>query len=251
MSKIRVEHEGRVRRITLARPEKRNALDRETVALLREAFQAPPAEAERVLVLAAEGAVFSAGLDFDEGPDFLAEPTAFEALLAEVEACSLPVVAVVQGAAIAGGAVLALSADFVVAASEALFAMSAAQIGTAPPWSLTQKLVEIAGPVATRELLLLGQPIPAAELHRLGVISRLASPAELGSTAETLIDRLAANAPLSLSAIKQQINRRSGFRDAIEHADLDARAKAVTRSSDAQEGVAARREKRPPKFEGR
>ncbi len=251
MSKIQVTSRGPVRRVVLARPEKRNALDAEAVALLRDAFRGPPAEAERVVVLAAEGAVFSAGLDFDEGPKFLAEPVAFEALLAEVEAYPLPVVAVVQGAAIAGGAVLALSADFVVAAAEAPFAMSAAQIGTAPPWSLTQKLVEIAGPVATRELLLLGEPIAAAELHRLGIVSRAAAPDDLEAMAETLIDRLAANAPLSLAAIKRQIARRRGFRDALEHGDLDAEAKTVTRSRDAEEGVTARREKRLPRFRGR
>ncbi|MDP6705981.1 MAG: enoyl-CoA hydratase/isomerase family protein [Alphaproteobacteria bacterium] len=251
MSKVEITGSGAVRRLLLNRPEKRNALDREAIAVLTEALSEAPAEAERVTVLAARGAVFSAGLDFDEGPAFLADPAEFEALLAAVEAYPLPVVAIVQGAAIAGGAVLALSADFVVASDAAVFAMSATKIGTVPPWSLTQKLVEIAGPVATRELLLLGAPIPAAELYRFGAIARLAASAELEATAAVLIETLAANAPLSLRTIKRQIARRSGFREAIDHADLDAEARAVMASADALEGVAARREKRQPKFEGR
>jgi enoyl-CoA hydratase/carnithine racemase len=79
----------------------------------------------------------------------------------------------------------------------------------------------------------------------------LAAPADLEETATALVETLAAAAPLSLRTIKRQIARRAGFREVIEHADLDAEARDVMASADALEGVAARREKRPASFKGR
>ena len=80
--------------------------------------------------------------------------------------------AVVQGAAIAGGNELALHCDLVVASTEARFGMSLAQVGLAPSWFLTKKLLDVGGPVATREILLLGDPVPAPRMADLGLIAR-------------------------------------------------------------------------------
>ncbi|MBM3539413.1 MAG: enoyl-CoA hydratase [Alphaproteobacteria bacterium] len=250
MSKIRVAREGAVRTVTLTRAEKRNALDHEMLAGLKAAF-AEPAAAERVVVLRAEGTVFCAGLDLTERRGTLSEPSGIEEMLHAIESFPLPVVAVVQGDAIAGGNELALHCDFVVAAATARFGMSLAQIGLAPTWFLAKKLLEVAGPVATREILLLGDPLPAARLHELGIIGRCVPPAELQTAARAVIDRLAANAPLSLKAMKALINREMAFRDAIPHADIDRQIVAARDSVDAREGIAARLERRKPSFVGR
>ena len=171
-------------------------------------------------------------------------------MLAAVEAFPLPVVAVVQGDAIAGGNELALHCDFVVASTSARFGMSLAQIGMSTSWFLTKKIMEVAGPVATRRILLLGDPLSSVEMHRLGIISHLASAAELDATAQTVIDRLAANAPLSLKTMKALIVREMAFRDAIPHGDIDAQVEIVRTSADAAEGIAARLAKRAPQFKG-
>ena len=134
----------------------------------------------------------------------------------------MPVVAIVQGDAIAGGNELALHCDFVVASEEARFGMSLAQIGLAPTWFLAKKLLEAAGPVTTREILLLGDPLPATRMYELGVIARVAPADELEASAAQIIDRLAKNAPLSLRAMKALIVREMAFRDGIDHADVDA-----------------------------
>lgn len=241
-----------VRTLTLNRPEKRNALNQDLLRALHAALGEPPAPAERVLVIRANGPVFCAGLDLRErlegasgGPQ-----VAIEEMLERIEHYPLPVVAVVQGDAIAGGNELALHCDFVVASTAARFGMSLAQIGLAPSWFLAKKIVEVAGPVASREILLLGDPLPAERMHALGIIARVADPSELEVAASAVIERLAANAPLSLRAMKALLVREMAFRDGIAHDDVDAIIERARTSADAREGMAARLEKRAPQFRG-
>jgi enoyl-CoA hydratase/carnithine racemase len=251
MAKVECKVEGAVRHVLLNRADKRNALDGEMVEQLRVAFSTPPAADERVAVVRAAGPVFCAGLDLRERAREPEGAPAIERVLGTIERFPLPVVAVVQGDAIAGGNELALHCDFVVASTAARFGMSLAQIGMSTSWFLTRKIMEVAGPVAARRILLLGEPIAAAEMHRLGMISHLAESATLDEVARTVVDRLAANAPLSLRTMKALIVRQMAFRDAIAHADIDAMVEIVRTSADAQEGIAARLAKREPKFVGR
>jgi enoyl-CoA hydratase/carnithine racemase len=252
MSTVLTSVDGAVRTITLNRPEKRNAMNAELLTGLEAAFRVEPSAEERVVVLRANGRVFCAGLDLRErvAAGGTRGESPIEAVLHLVENYPLPVVAVVQGDAIAGGNELALHCDFVVASTAARFGMSLAQIGLAPTWFLAKKLLEVAGPVASREILLLGDPVPAARMHALGVISRLATPETLEAEAALIIDRLAANAPLSLRAMKSLLVREMAFRDGIAHADVDRLVDAARTSSDAREGMAARLEKRQPDFTG-
>jgi len=129
--------------------------------------------------------------------------------------------------------------------------MSLAKIGLAPSWFLAKKLLEVAGPVGAREMLLLGDLLPARRMAELGLIHRAAPPADLETTAQAVIQRLAANAPLSLRAMKALLVRAMGFRDGIEHADIDALVATASASADAREGIAAMLERRAPSFEGR
>lgn len=251
MAKIEVRIDGAVREVLLNRPDKRNALDSEMVGQLSEAFSGTPGEGERLAVIRAAGPVFCAGLDLREQARSPEGAPAIERMLAAVEAWPLPVVAVVQGDAIAGGNELALHCDFVVASNTAHFGMSLAQIGMSTSWFLTKKLMEVAGPVGTRRILLLGEPLAAGEMHRLGVISHLAEPGSLEAVAKRVVDRLAANAPLSLRTMKALIVREMAFRDDIGHDDIDAMVEGVRTSHDAEEGIAARLAKRAPRFKGK
>ena len=117
-------------------------------------------------------------------------------------------------------------------------------------WFLTKKLMEVAGPVGTREILLLGEPMPARWMADHGVICRAVPENQLNAEAQKIIDRLATNAPLSLRAMKALIVRELAFRDGIAHADIDTMVGATRGSNDAKEGIAARLEKRPPVFTG-
>jgi enoyl-CoA hydratase/carnithine racemase len=251
MEKVKVSTAGAVRTVTLARGEKRNALDAEMLDQLREAFVATPPATERLTVIRAEGPVFCAGLDLRERDGGRVGSAGIETMLHAIELYPLPVVAVVQGDAIAGGNELALHCDFVVASETARFGMSLAKIGLAPSWFLAKKLLEVAGPVGAREMLLLGDLLPARRMAELGLIFKAVPADALGAAADAVISRMAANAPLSLRAMKALLVRAMTFRDGIAHADIDALVGEAGRSADAREGIAAMLERRAPRFEGR
>jgi len=250
MDKVLVAVDGPIRTVTLNRPDKRNALDDEMLAGLIAAFPAEPGADERVAVLRANGPAFCSGMDLGQRRESLGQPTSIEDTLRAVEGFPLPVVAMVHGHAIAGGNELALHCDFVVASTEANFGMSLAQIGLAPTWFLAKKLIEVAGPVAAREILLLGDPLPAARMHELGIIARVAPPDALETEAGRIIDRLAANAPLSMRIMKRTLVRQMAFWHDQPHADINAEVAEVSGSADAREGITARLERRPAAFRG-
>jgi enoyl-CoA hydratase/carnithine racemase len=253
MQRLIIEKSGPVTTIWMNRPEKKNALDSVMLNELREVLSAPVAPEDRVLVIRGKGTVFCSGLDMSERRETIGSGSAsgIETMLRAIELTPLPVVAVVHGDAIAGGNELALHCDLVVASSTARFGMSLAQVGLAPNWFLAKKLMEVLGPVTTREMLLLGDPLPATKLHALGLIARCVAPDALEAEAAKVIDRLANNAPLSLKAMKALTVRQLQLRDNIPHDDVDALVQAAMKSQDAQEGMKARLEKRKAAFKGR
>ena len=251
MTLVRVTAARPVREVTLARGDKRNALNAEMLKGLTTAFRAEPPPEERVTVIQAEGPVFCAGLDLRERGGGTIGSIAIEAMLHAIELYPLPVVAVVQGDAIAGGNELALHCDLVGASQKARFGMSLAQVGLAPNWFLAKKLMEVLGPVTTREMLLLGDPLPSTKLHALGLIARCVPHDQLEAEADKVVGRLANNAPLSLKAMKALTVRQLELRDHIKHDDVDALVVAAMQSTDAQEGMKARLEKRTAKFTGK
>jgi enoyl-CoA hydratase/carnithine racemase len=249
--RIEVGAGGAVRTITLDRAEKRNALTREMFDVLIDAFTVEPPAQERVTVIAAEGPVFCAGVDLGQraGNETSEGRSPLELLCAAVAAYPLPVVAVVQGHAIGGGAMLALHCDLIVAVEEARFGNAAVQAGLTPAWGVSRHILEIAGEALGRELLLLGDPIEATQLARAGVITAAVPEAALRGATRRIVARLAANAPLSLRAVKATLAARP-FAER-DHAEVTALVERVQRSEDAVEGGLARKERRAPLFTGR
>lgn len=249
---VETQADGAVRVVTLNRPEKRNALNAEMLAEIQALFTTEPSADERVTVIRAIGKSFCAGVDLKERDTngMAGSASAIEEMLHSVAMYPLPVIAVVQGDAIAGGNELALHCDLVVASDAARFGMSLAQIGLAPTWFLANKIMEVGGPVFAREMLLIGDPVSSTRMADLGMILRAVPAAELPSDAQVLIDRLAANAPLSLRAMKAVLTRQMQFRDGIEHADVDAMVEAARQSQDAKRGIAARLAGGTASFEG-
>jgi enoyl-CoA hydratase/carnithine racemase len=248
--RIGAEAGGAVRTLVLNRPEKRNALTRGMFATLTEAFSSADG-GERLTVISAEGPAFCAGVDLGERAGNDARPGAspLELLCAAVRDYPLPVVAVVQGHAIGGGFMLAMHCDFVIAARDARMGNAAVQMGLVPPWSGSRRILETVGAPLARRLLLLGELIEAVELAAAHVIVAAVAAEELSGASGELVARLAANAPLSLCAIKATLNAAS-FTERPDPSveGMIARAQG---SEDSREGVAARRERRAPQFAGR
>jgi enoyl-CoA hydratase/carnithine racemase len=248
---IRCEWDGAVRTITLNRPDKRNALSREMFDVLIDAFETEPALTDRVTVLRAEGTVFCAGVDLGQRADnpSAAGQSPLERLCDAIRRYPLPVVAVVQGHAIGGGMMLALHCDFVVAAEEARLGNTAVQLGLVPAWEPARRVVEAIGVTLARELLLLGDPVPAGRLAAAHAIADVVPTDGLNAAADAVVSRLVANAPLSLRAVKATLN--AGAYVEAEHPVADDAIARAQGSEDAVEGVAARKEKRTPQFAGR
>ena len=160
------------------------------------------------------------------------------------------IIAAVNGFALGGGCELAMHCEFIVASEDAHFGMSLAQVGLAPTWFLAKKLMEVAGPVGTREILLLGDPVSAQWMYERGLIARVATKDQLEAEVRKIVDRLSGNAPLSLKAMKAMIVRQLAFRDGTVHDDVDDLVQAARKSNDSKEGMAARLEKRKPNFSG-
>lgn len=251
---LRIEAEGPVARITLARPEKRNAL---SLALMREAVEALgnlPAEAQAV-VLAGEGPAFSAGHDLGEmiGRDAAFYEELFDVcteLMEAVHRVPQPVIARIHGPAFAAGCQLVASCDLAVCVDTATFATPGVKIGlfcSTPMVPLSRAV----GRKRAMQMLLTGEPIDAATALDWGLVNQVVPAGELDAAIDALLARILRSSPLVTGIGKQ------GFYEQVERDEHDAyaRMRAVmvenAQLADAQEGISAFVEKRAPTWTGR
>jgi len=209
-------------RLTLNRPAKLNAISSELRDALADAI-AEAAEDDRVRVIAIAGAgrAFCAGYDLADA----APPTAWgwrDVLARDIEAtlavwsCPKPVIAQVHGFALAGGLELAMACDLIVASEDAQLGEPEIRFGSAP---VTLLMPFIIGQKKTRELLMTGDLIDAAEAHRIGLVNRVVPLERLGDEVDALADRLARVAPDVMAPTKLMLNRAmdaAGFAAAVE-----------------------------------
>ncbi len=249
--------DGAIATITLNRPDKRNAMTVPMLEALHAAVREVSAAPDlRAVILAGAGKAFCAGLDLKEmglarRPDGSVEFPEIEGALHELEHCPVPTIAMMQGDAIAGGLELALHCDLRVAGTSARMGMPLARIGLVVPFALTQKLLDTVGTVKTKEMLFTGALLDAEAALAAGLVTRVVPDADLASTTRALAAEIAANAPLSLRAMKAAINECNAFRAKTPSPPVAAQAALTRRSADLQEGLRAVFERRRPVFHGR
>jgi enoyl-CoA hydratase/carnithine racemase len=250
--KVKLSLEAPVARVVLDRPEKLNALDPQMLGELEAAITQAEQSAEvRAIILesAAERA-------FCVGADILAwtalSPLAMwsewvrrgHRIFDRIERARPPVICAIHGYAYGGGLELALACDLRVAADSARFALPEVKLGTVPGWGGTSRLPRLIGSARAKQMIFTGEPITAEVAERWGLVNEVVAAASLSERVRTLAERIAANAPLAVQTAKQLIAGPSA-------ATLESLASAVNAfSDDAKEGLAAFREKRPPKFTG-
>jgi enoyl-CoA hydratase/carnithine racemase len=237
--------------LTMNRPEARNALNQ----ALREGLRGALArfaddDGARVAVLRGAGPVFCAGADLKEMAEtgLTIPPRDFIPHLQRDAMIDKPVIAAVQGSALAGGFLLAQMADLCVATEDAQFGITEARWGRGAPWAAP--LGWMIPPRVALEMLMTAQPISATRAHQLGLVNRLTSADQLDAVAGELAAQVAANAPLSVRAGKRMVQALAGL--PLERAfELADEIWAPTYlSEDAQEGPRAFRERRPPQWKG-
>lgn len=247
------EVEGRVAWLTIRRPEARNALNAAVRDGLWAGFRRFVAEPETaVLVLTGEGdRAFCAGADLKEMAALGMEvpPADYAPFLGRNIQTDKPVIACVNGDALAGGFLLAQMCDLCIAAEHARFAITEARWGRGAPWAAP--LPWLIPPRVALELLLSAEPIDARRAHEVGLVNRVVPAERLREETSGLAARIAANAPLSVRASKAMVYAAAerGRQAALDEGDRLFRS--VYQSEDAQEGPRAFREKRAPQWKGR
>jgi enoyl-CoA hydratase len=255
---LSLAHRGAIRSITINRPDKLNALNRETIGELTLAFaQAAQDDAVRVVVLAGAGEkAFVAGADISEMTGWT--PTqardasrAGQQLMSSIERLGKPVIARIHGYALGGGMELAMACHLRIAGDRAKFGQPEIGLGLIPGFGGTQRLARLAGRGVALELCLLGQQIDAARAAELGIVTRTVEASTLDATVDALADQLATAAPLALRGILDAIL--SGGECAIEQGlEYETQAFALAFSTeDMREGTAAFLERRKAAFVGR
>ena len=255
---VLTEDRGAIRTITINRPDKLNALNRETIGELALAFeQARHDDAIRVIVLAGAGEkAFVAGADISE----LAALSPIEArersrqgqaLMRKVEMLGKPVIARIQGYALGGGMELAMACHLRIASEKAKIGQPEINLGLIPGFGGTQRLLRLAGRAATLELCLLGHPIDAQRAFALGVLNRVVAAEKLDEEVSAIADQLAASAPIALAGILDAVL--AGGECAIDQGlDYEAQTFATCfATEDMREGTKAFLERRKPAFSGR
>jgi methylglutaconyl-CoA hydratase len=241
MSALRIEREGAVLRVTLAKPERRNAFDAALIAELAEAFAA--VGDARAVVLAGDGPSFCAGADVDwqrAAVDLSYEENVEDALrlyrmLEAIDSCPAPVVARIQGFALGGGSGVAACADVAVAGEDAVFGFSEVRLGIMPSVISPFVLPRI-GSGAARRLFLTGERFDAATALRIGLVHEVA--ADLDEAVDRVVADLLAGGPEAVREAKRLVREAPGVPEVAERA---ARLRA---GAEGQEGLRAFLEKR-------
>jgi cyclohexa-1,5-dienecarbonyl-CoA hydratase len=242
-----------VARMTLNRPE-HNLLNEN---MLREMSDGISCVAERedvkLIVLDSACKVFCGGIDIGE---YTSERVfqmldAFHSVFAQMLECSKPVLCVVNGPAIGGGAELAAFGDLVVATPKAKFAQPEITIGVFPPLASTI-LPFLVGPKVSLELVLLGEPVTAERALELGLVNRLVPEARLEETVNELVARITGHSGPVLTMAKKAILGGMGMslRDGLKNS-MNIFLNELYRLEDAQEGLRALVEKRKPNWKNR
>jgi len=236
-----------VARLTFKRPPL-NVLN---IAMMREinsALDRFDQATAKVLVIAAEGKAFSAGVDVAEHTaDKVGEMIeVFHGMFRRLDRLDVPTLAIVQGAALGGGCEVALFCDMVLASDKAKFGQPEIKVGVFPPIAAVI-LPRLVSRAKALELLLTGETIDAAEAYRLGLVNKVVPPDQLQAATEELIGKFT-----SLSSVVLQMTRRAArlggqgtFAEALNQVE-SLYLSDLMKTHDANEGLTAFLEKRPP-----
>lgn len=255
---LEITHRGAVRTITVNRPDKLNALNRDTINELTLAFnQAAQDDDVRVVVLTGAGEkAFVAGADISEMNGYTPVQAqgfsrAGQQLMSRVERLGKPVIARIQGFALGGGMELAMCCHLRVASEKAKFGQPEINLGLVPGFGGTQRLLRLAGRGAALELCLTGAPISAQRAYELGVVTRVVAPEALDEAVNALADQLAVAAPLAAAGILDAVLQ-GGEASIDQGLEFETQAFALAFSTeDMREGTSAFLEKRKATFKGR
>jgi 2-(1,2-epoxy-1,2-dihydrophenyl)acetyl-CoA isomerase len=248
----------RVATVTLSRPSKLNAMDRQTFAELRRAAARAAEDPEvGAVVVTGAGRAFSSGLDLaefsnmaqvDDGEEVVGE---LQRAISAFDLLPKPVIAAVNGLAVGGGLQLAIACDLRVAAASAVFASWEMRWAIVPDLGGTERLPRLIGLGRAKELVFTGRQLNAHEAERIGLVNRVVPDAELAQAVADLAAGLASGPTLALGMAKQLLNEALDRRVSDGLTAARRAQRRTLASADHAEARAAFIERRPPRFTGR
>lgn len=251
---LRYDSTDGIATITVARPDKLNALNATVIRELGVAIEAARADdAVRGVILTGEGRAFVAGADIAELSTLSAAAARQvaldgQAVFRRFETSPKPTIAAVNGFAFGGGCELAMACHLRIAAEGAKFGQPEAKLGLLPGYGGTQRLPRLVGRGRALELLMSAQPIDSAEAYRIGLANRVVPADQLLATARAMLAQMAGNGPLAVAGcialVDQGLNMPLQDAMAFEAAEFGA----MFSTADAAEGTRAFLEKRAPTF---
>ncbi len=257
MTALQITHTGSIARITLSRPEVRNAFNDEVIAELTQAFTALGQDAQvRAIVLAAEGPAFCAGADLNwmrrmadyTRAENLADAGCLAEMLRTIHSCLKPTIARVQGDVFAGGMGLVAACDMAVSVDTATYCLSEVKLGLIPA-TISPYVIRAMGTRASQRYFLTAERFSAAEAHRIGFVHEVVPADQLDAKVDELTQALVTASPNALRACKMLVNEVAGR-------DIDAALIAQTvegiadirSSKEGKEGVQSFLQKRKPNW---
>ncbi|MBJ7329566.1 MAG: crotonase/enoyl-CoA hydratase family protein [Solirubrobacteraceae bacterium] len=253
MSKVIVERIDRIQLITFNRPEVRNAFDLEMTQGVAAALDELDADDDLAVgVVTGAGGYFSAGMDlkaFARG-EFPAVPVRGFAGITQYGSRK-PLIAAIEGPALAGGFEIAVACDLIVCGEDSVFGLPEVRRGLVAVAGALHQLPKRLPRGIVKEIALTGRPIDARRAEQLGLVSRVTPAGDALLAAIDLAQQIAGNAPLAVQATKQVLDEGDAWHGEDFWAQQGQIAGPVIISKDAQEGARAFAEKRDPVWEGR
>jgi enoyl-CoA hydratase len=255
---ILVESQNGIATITINRPTKLNALNRDTIAELHHAFNTLGLDAAvRVIILTGSGEkAFVAGADIAEFAHFSVEEGAQlaaqgqETLFDFVEKMRTPVIAAVNGFALGGGLELAMSCHFRVASDNAKMGLPEVSLGVIPGYGGTQRLPQLVGKGRAMEMIMTAGMVSAEEAHRIGLVNHVVAQAGLIDFCNGIAQKIMKNSPVAIGQAIKAVN--ANFKDGVNGFETEIKAFGKCfGTEDFKEGTTAFLEKRKPEFSGK
>jgi methylglutaconyl-CoA hydratase len=257
LQRLKVTVDGYVARVTLDRPDVRNAFDEATIVELTAAFRALADDSSvRVIILAANGPAFCAGADLNwmkrmatySDAENRADALGLATMLNTIYACNKPVIAQVQGDAYAGGMGLVAVADIAISAESAHFCLSEAKLGLMPA-TIAPYVIRAIGARASHRYFVTAERFDAAEALRIGLVHQVVAADALDATVDAVAAAIVANSPNAVRECKQLVVDLAG--KAIDETLISDTADRIARiraSDEGREGVRSFLEKSKPSW---